>query len=178
MKKKILIVDNDLDFLDSRAEALDKAGYQVYKSTSLDQAESFLANNWVHVAVIDVRMRDDSDDRDTSGLSLAKKELYRSIPKIILTRYPSYIAVREALGPAVEGLPPAVAYVSKKDGAKAMIEAIEEALATFTKIKLEPRYSMGYPRTTFVSAPGEPVRAATIKRYFDLSYRRIGRPCS
>ena len=134
MKKKILIVDNDLDFLDSRAEALDKAGYQVYKSTSLDQAESFLANNWVHVAVIDVRMRDDSDDRDTSGLSLAKKELYRSIPKIILTRYPSYIAVREALGPAVEGLPPAVAYVSKKDGAKAMIEAIEEALATFTKI--------------------------------------------
>src|SRR5271157_6051781 len=99
MAKKILLVDNDTDFLDTRAEKLSDEGYVVFKAASIEQAEQILEDAWVHVAIVDIRMRDESDGKDTSGLSLAKKEAYHSIPKIILTKYPSYDYVKEALGP-------------------------------------------------------------------------------
>jgi hypothetical protein len=79
-------------------------------------------------------MKDDSDDKDTSGLSLARKEAYRPVPKIILTRYPSYEYVREALGPAIEGLPPAVDFLAKQEGPEAMLRAVERAFAQHVRI--------------------------------------------
>jgi DNA-binding response OmpR family regulator len=134
MSKKVLLVDNDPDFLDTRAERLGTEGYQVYKAISLEQAEQLLGRSWVHVAVVDVRMRDESDDKDTSGLTLAKKEAFRPIPKVILTKYPSYEYVREALGPALDGLPPAVEFVAKQEGPEALIQAVERAFARHVRI--------------------------------------------
>ena len=37
--KKVLIVDNDADFLETRADHLELAGYAVYRAISLDEAE-------------------------------------------------------------------------------------------------------------------------------------------
>ncbi len=134
MNRRVLIVDNDLAFLDTRAEYLDAAEYEVYKAVSLEQAQQLLEHTWVHVAIVDVRMRDESDDKDTSGLSLAKKEAYHPLPKIILTRYPSYEYVREALGPALDGLPPAVDFLAKQEGAEAMLRAVERAFVQHIRI--------------------------------------------
>src|SRR5687768_8594929 len=105
MHKRVLIIDNDIEFLETRAESLEAWGYRVERATSLEQAESILDRQWIHVVIADLRIHDDADEKDTGGLTLAKQEVYRSIPKIILTRYPSYEYVREALGIDLTGLP-------------------------------------------------------------------------
>jgi len=134
MNKKVLIIDNNRDFLETRGERLYAQGYQVYRATSLQQAEQILQQVWIHVLIVDIRMRDDNDDKDVSGLVLAKKDAYRSIPKVILTRYPTFEYVREALGPVVEGLPPAVAFIAKQEGPEVMLHAVEQAFDKHVRI--------------------------------------------
>jgi hypothetical protein len=54
-----------------------------------------------------------------------------AIPKIIWTSFPTYDAVRKALGPNKNGLPPAVGFVSKIDGEglPALLNAVKLALS-------------------------------------------------
>lgn len=134
MKKKVLIVDNDPDYLETYADILQRAGYNVMSTTSSEEAERIMTDSWVHLAIIDVRLRKDMDRYDTSGISLAKKVSYRHIPKIILTRYPNYDQVRKTLGPALVGLPAAVDFISKKEGKQALLTAIEKALSNYVRI--------------------------------------------
>ncbi|MFN8457505.1 MAG: DNA-binding response regulator [Anaerolineae bacterium] len=137
MKRYVLFADNDKEFLDTRSEQLEAADFIVFKAASLEEAEQILQTKWVHFAIIDLRLRDDNDDRDMSGLTLAKREEYRSIPKIMLTRFPSYEYVREALGPALMGLPPAVDFLAKQEGSGAMMQALEKAFALYVRINLK-----------------------------------------
>jgi len=132
-KGTILFADNSADFLDTRSEFLDKAGYRVLKAYTLEEAQQRLAGDYVHLAILDIRMVDDDDEKDTSGLTLAKDPAHRAVPKIILTNFPSYQAVREALGPTLDGLPPAVDFLDKREGPKAMIEAVEQALDRYVR---------------------------------------------
>lgn len=134
MKKRVLFVDNDPDFLETRSESLAGTGLHLFKATSFEQAEAFLRDHWVHLAIIDLRLRDEGDERDTSGLTLAKLDTYRSLPKIILTKFPNYESVREALGPALNGLPPAVDFVAKQEGPDALIQSVEEAFTRYVRI--------------------------------------------
>jgi DNA-binding response OmpR family regulator len=133
-KRNVLFADNDPDYLDTRSEQLEGAGFIVFKAGSFEEAEQILHEQRIHLAIIDLRLRDDGDDRDTSGLTLAKKEVYSSVPKIILTRFPSYEYVREALGPALTGLPPAVDFLAKQEGSKVMMQAIEKAFTRHIRI--------------------------------------------
>lgn len=134
MRKKLLVVDNDSDYLEACADFLKLAGYEVMSAASAEEAERIMTDSWVHLVVIDVRLRDNKDLRDISGISLAKKMPYRRIPKIMLTRWPDYDQVRKALGPALEGLPPAVDFISKLEGETALLGAIEKALETYSRI--------------------------------------------
>lgn len=134
MNKKVIFIDNAPDFLETRVEVLEDEGYEVYQATSLEEAEALLERSWVHLAIIDVRLRDDTDDKDTSGITLAKKKAFRPIAKIILTRYPTYQYVREALGPALDGLPPAVAFIDKREGIEAMLDEVEKAFEKHVRI--------------------------------------------
>ena len=103
MSKIILLADNDLDFLKSRAELLEASGYTVIKASSPEDARKLLEENYVHLALLDIRLRDDSDEKDLSGIQLARDISNRLIPKIIITSQPSYDYVRAALGPAADG---------------------------------------------------------------------------
>lgn len=142
MKKRILMIDNEWDFLETRVERLDKEGYDVYSATTIEEAERLLHDVWVHVIIVDVRMRDHEDDKDTSGLSVAKDERFRPIPKLVLTQFPSYDYVREALGPAEHG-PPAVGFLDKKEGPEVMLEAIEKALLEHVRINWDLMIRLG-----------------------------------
>src|SRR6266545_434280 len=135
--KKILFADNDTRFLKARTELLKGASYEVLTASSLQEAECALNEAYIHVAVLDLRLVDDHDERDLSGLRLAKNPAYRRIPKIILTRYPTYDAVREALGVALHGLPPAVGFVAKQEGSEALIRAVESAFTLHVQINWE-----------------------------------------
>jgi DNA-binding response OmpR family regulator len=131
---RILFADNDLDFLKTRAEFLQKQGYDVLRAHTAAEAEQSLRDEWVHLAILDIRLVNDDDERDASGLILAKNKTYRAVPKIMLTGFPSYAYVRQALGRALDGLSPAVDFLAKRDGPEAMIQAVEEAFAERIRI--------------------------------------------
>lgn len=136
-KVTILFADNTPEFLDTRAEFLEDAGYRVLKAYTLAQARQLLADAHIHMAILDIRLVNDDDEKDTSGLTLAKDPAYRPVPKIIITDYPTYEAVREALGLALDGLPPAVAFLAKKEGPEAMIQTVDRALQEHLGINWE-----------------------------------------
>jgi len=131
---RLLLVENDPLFLTTRAQFLRAQHYRVFEAGSVKEAERLLQDSWIHLAILDIRLEDDNDDKDVSGLLLAKKETYRHIPKIILTGHPTYEAVRFALGPMLDGLPPAVDFLSKLEGLEAMLQAIENVFARHVRI--------------------------------------------
>ncbi len=100
----------------------------------MQEAEQCLQEQWVHLAILDIRLEDDHDEKDISGLQLAQAPAYRALPKIILTSYATVEAARAALGPALGSSAPAVNFLRKDEGAQAMIAAIEEALAHHVRI--------------------------------------------
>lgn len=126
-KANILFADNDLDFLKTRSDYLEREGYRVIPATDLSEVRRRLEGGGIDLAILDIRLRDDDDDKDTSGLTLAK-EVARLTPKIILTGFPSVDAVRVALTTQLDGLPAAVDFVGKAEGPKALVRAIQRAL--------------------------------------------------
>jgi DNA-binding response OmpR family regulator len=159
-KGRVLFADNVKHFLKARSEFLEAAGYEVLKADTLEKAKQLLQDARVHLAILDIRMVDDDDERDVSGLILAKDPDYRPIPKIILTGFPSYEAVREALGPALDGLPPAVAFLAKKEGPEALIQAVEQAFAQHVRlnwdlvIRWNERERLSFPHLITLIEPG------------------------
>ncbi len=141
--KQVLFADNSPDFLDTRAEALEKAGYKVLKARSLEEAQRLLSESRVHLAIIDIRLVNDEDERDVSGLTLATKEVFRHVPKVMLTKYATYEAVRQALGHALDELPAAVDFVAKQEGMKALTKAIENAFALHVRINWNLVFQQG-----------------------------------
>lgn len=127
MNLRVALVDDDIDFLGSLAETLRRGGFTVFTAVSGAQARQLLDEQWLHVAVIDVRLVSDDED-DISGIELAREERYRTIPKIILTGYPSWERAREALGPRLDGPPAADDFVVKREGSEALIAAIHKVV--------------------------------------------------
>lgn len=124
----ILFADNDSDFLKTRAEFLEQEGYQVIPATDSTEARRVIERGKIDLAILDIRLQDDDDEKDTSGLTLAK-EVARPVPKIMLTAFPSVDAVRESLKPQLSGLPAAVDFMSKQEGPEALIASIKRSIA-------------------------------------------------
>lgn len=129
----VLFVDNVPEFLDTRAEFLENAGYRVHKAYTIEQAERFLDDNLVHLAILDIRMVNDDDDKDISGLILAKDPVYQPVPKIILAGFPTFQLVREALGSVVHTRPLAVDFLDKREGPQAMLQAVGKAFEKYVR---------------------------------------------
>lgn len=130
-KATILFADNDPDFLQTRSEFLKQEGYRVVPAANPTEARRELEAGGIDLAILDIRLVNDDDDRDTSGLTLAR-EVARTVPKIILTGFPSYDYVREALRPQLDGLPAAVNFVAKQEGPEALLRAVRKALDSKT----------------------------------------------
>jgi len=130
-KATVLFADNDVNFVNTRKEFLENEGYSVIVATSPTDARRALEQERIDVAILDIRLLRDYDEKDVSGLTLAK-EVARHIPKIMLTGYPTIEAAIQALAPDLEGLPPAVTFLTKQqqeqEGPEALIKAIREGL--------------------------------------------------
>jgi DNA-binding NtrC family response regulator len=129
---KILFADNSPDFLNTRAEFLKGEGYRLIKAYDYDEAEEKLAGGEIDLAILDMRLKDDSDEKDMSGLILAEK-FSDSIPSIILTSFPTVDAVRTALRTKPNGLQPAIDLVSKDEGPDILIASIKRSVAVHLK---------------------------------------------
>jgi predicted nucleotide-binding protein len=125
----ILFADNDKDFLATRREFLEKAGYVVKSALKPAQAKHMLEAGGIDLAILDIRLDNNNDPKDISGLRLAKSAA-PDIPKIILTNYPDSEYVREALRPQLDGLQAAVDFLSKAEGATILLKTIEDILKT------------------------------------------------
>jgi DNA-binding response OmpR family regulator len=132
--RQILFADNDPDFLETRSEFLEKAGYKIVKATSPADAERCLREIWTPVAILDIRLENDDDDKDWSGITLAKSKLCRSITKIVLTNFPSAL-MSELLAIASGNSPQIVVQVlHKQDGPEKLIQTLEKALDNYVHI--------------------------------------------
>lgn len=82
MKKTVLLVDDDVDFLAQTEVILSQAGYKVVSKDSRKEAEEWLAENQPDLAVIDLMM----EEMD-GGFQLAYhiKKKSASIPVILAT---------------------------------------------------------------------------------------------
>lgn len=128
-KGVILLADNEPSFLNTRAKFLEEQGYRVLKAARLEAAKQLLGEEYIYLAILDIRLENDDDEKDFSGLTLAKDPAYRAVPKIILTGFPSTQVVKEALGVALDGLPPAVDFVAKSEGQDVLLEAVQRVFA-------------------------------------------------
>lgn len=90
-KKKILIVDDNINFVKMNTTALEAAGYEVEAAYNSDEGFTKVEYGQPDAIVLDLMM-----ERHDSGFTLAKKikthPVYRTIPILMLT------AVGEATG--------------------------------------------------------------------------------
>lgn len=128
-REKILFADNNVEFLRTRTQLLKEGGYDVVAVGSLEDARDQLEQPDFDLAILDLRLERDNDEEDVSGLRLAQ-EMAPLLPKIILSKYPSVRAVREALRIGPDGIPPAVDFVSKGEGMEALRPAIRRAMGS------------------------------------------------
>lgn len=82
MKKKILLADDDQDFLFQTKESLEEMGYDVVAVASQREAEEYLESNKPDLAIFDVLM-----ENEDSGFILGYriKHKYPNIPVILVT---------------------------------------------------------------------------------------------
>lgn len=135
---KILLVDNDPEFLKSRAEVLEKQGYPVVTAESLEEARGKLRENRFDLALIDVRLTDNKDPEDFSGLALAR-EMDPSISIILYSGYVGSEALQDLLA---EGR--VIDFSSKE--LEPMLQAIQNALERRRRMerRKERRLTLGF----------------------------------
>ncbi|MGE0885582.1 MAG: response regulator [Blastocatellales bacterium] len=127
-KQKILLIDDNASFRSTVREFLELQGYVVLEAGDTTTAISIVESQDLALVIIDIRLVNNDDEDDLSGLILAK-QLPSDLPKVMLTAYPTYQAVREALGPALNDVPPAVGFIAKQEGLHALLTAVRLALA-------------------------------------------------
>ncbi|HEV7683905.1 MAG TPA: sigma factor-like helix-turn-helix DNA-binding protein [Pyrinomonadaceae bacterium] len=125
-KPRVLIADNNEGFLDELADFLKSEGYSVITAKDLDQAKKAIGRKY-DAAILDIRLRSDKDDKDISGLMLAKT-VPRGIPTIILTRYPTVGKVRQALAPRLKGIPAAFDFITKDELYDLLLPVLSDAI--------------------------------------------------
>jgi DNA-binding response OmpR family regulator len=131
---KIILADNDVDFLDTRAEFLEREGYQVIKAFTLADAKKYLQEEWVPLAILDIRLENDDDEKDISGIMLLKSDATRSISKIVLTNFPDVTLIRELVLAGQKGKAITLNVIAKHENPEVLIQAVQEAFAKHVKI--------------------------------------------
>ena len=129
----ILLADNDEDILSSYSELLELEGYTVLQARNPEEAQAIIETQHIHLAIVDLRLRNDDDDKDKSGLTLVK-ESARALPKLIWTRYPEIQDVREALKSDQTEQPPAVDFVEKDVPVEQFLLAVKQAIAQHVRL--------------------------------------------
>lgn len=113
----ILVAENDPHLLKALVDLISDYGYEVLAADSPIKAREIFANNKIDLLLTDLRLRDDSDDKDISGYILAK-EISQTVPVILQSsQLPSHLQSNQNL------------YLrSKAAGIKQLIEAINSLL--------------------------------------------------
>lgn len=131
---QILLADNDPIFLRTCQARLVDAGFGVHLASNPEEAIRKLKTERVHLAILDLRMERDDDEKDKSGRAVAK-QTSRHIPKIILTKFPAYQDVVEVLKQDLQGYQAAVEFLDKREvELEQLVDIVQQNLAQHVKI--------------------------------------------
>jgi DNA-binding response OmpR family regulator len=125
----ILLADNELDYLGICSEYLEMIGFKVIPAHNASEALQLLKDWYVHLAVLDLRLNDDDDINDRSGMMVASQSS-PTISKIILTKFPSLVEARKAMKSKKEAPSIAVDFIDKLEGLDALVDGINEAISS------------------------------------------------
>jgi len=84
MSHKILVVDDDIDVLETRKIVLEHNNYEVLTATNIKVAKELLEKNHIDLIILDVMMEKDSDGF-TFAQDIKNDKKYRHIPIILAT---------------------------------------------------------------------------------------------
>ncbi len=84
MSYKILVVDDDVDVLDSRKIVLEHNNYEVLAATNIHVADEILKREKIDLIILDVMMENDSDGFNFAQKIKGDKE-FNHIPIIMAT---------------------------------------------------------------------------------------------
>lgn len=128
--KRVLVVDNDPDVLDSVGYNLEAAGYEFLAANSPEKARELLAREIVHLVIVDIRLEHEDRVEDLSGFDVAR-ELSDYIPCMIFTAYEDKESIRRALGEVG-----AKASLDKRDpnAASQLIDIVDKLFASEVKV--------------------------------------------
>jgi len=168
--KKILLADNKDSFRETCVEFLQLRGYHAVGVSSPEECLQVVDTDPPHLLILDYRMRDDNEEDDNSGLTVAK-QLPSNLPKILLTAFPTWELARDALTPSQEGLPPATFFVSKLEGLEALLKSVERAFEERVRINWELQVNWGLLSTHSLAGLIEPDLESSIlaTRHEELS---------
>lgn len=122
----VLVVDNDPDYRTVLKELLEGLGCRILEASGPDDALQIVDTRPPRAIVMDMRLQDDDDPHDTSGIKLMRA-LPSHIPIIVLTAYQDAQVVRDAYE-ATPNAPRPWAYLFKGEGAEAIRARVLEAL--------------------------------------------------
>jgi CheY-like chemotaxis protein len=135
-KGRVLVVDNNPTLLASVGDFLEASGYSVLTTDSPQQALKLTQEEIVHLCIIDVRLTDNYDEMDVSGLDLAAT-MDPVIPKIMLTAYENPDPIIRSLSPDKRGIALAVDFVLKRLGPYILLGAVEKAFQSKVRLNTE-----------------------------------------
>jgi CheY-like chemotaxis protein len=135
-KGRVLVVDNNPTLLASVGDFLEANGYSVLTTHSPQQALKLTEEEIVHLCIIDVRLTDDYDETDVSGLDLAAA-MDPVIPKIMLTAYENPDPIIRSLSPDKRGIALAVDFVLKRLGPYILLGAVEKVFQSKVRLNTE-----------------------------------------
>jgi len=84
MSHKILVVDDDIDVLETRKIVLEHNNYQVVTATNIRVAKEILEKDPIHLIILDVMMEKDSDGF-TFAQDVKNDDRFKHIPIIMAT---------------------------------------------------------------------------------------------
>jgi len=126
----ILVADNDEQWLNDLCKVIEGENYNVIRATTPERALAVLGSHSADVAVLDLRLGDESD-YDISGFMVARNS-DRTVPKIIVSNYASEREFAQtyprALQVDVDSFPVLVDFVEKGSIQSKLIPSIEHAL--------------------------------------------------
>ena len=131
---KILVVDDLADWRNMVHGLLAEAGYEVQTAANAAEAMHLLRQQPYHVAVMDLRLNEASDD-NREGLTLAEqmKSYLPELAIIMLSAYADLPSVKQALQPGAEGHSIAFDFI-EKDEFPRLLDRIEFALAHAARV--------------------------------------------
>jgi DNA-binding response OmpR family regulator len=126
-RARVLLVDNSADYRHSLLSLLRLKKYEVEEAGSVTEAKEKLLAGDFDLALVDLRLTDDEDDYDFSGLEVNELATEQGIPCVVITAFPTVQATRWALQ-SREKEPLALDLIPKSDSPQSILDTIKLVL--------------------------------------------------